>query len=57
MTVAQEPAIMNEEKKKKWPKEYYATVYEVSLLSRRSCSPSKARKAGVLGWIKPTKEN
>ena len=57
MTVAQEPAIMNEEKKKKWPKEYYATVYEVSLLSLRSCSPSKARKAGVLGWIKPTKEN
>mgnify|MGYP000906798461 CR=1 FL=1 len=51
---------MNEEvevKKKKWPKEYHATAYELTLRQLRSCSPAKARKAGVLGWRKPTKEN
>ena len=40
---------MNEEveaKKKKWPKEYHATAYELTLRQLRSCSPAKAQKAG-----------
>jgi len=44
-------------KKKSWPKQYYATDYELTLKNLRSCSPAKARSAGVLGWRKPVKEN
>lgn len=42
---------MTEEKeKKKWPKEYYGTRYDCSLEHLKHATPSRARKAGILGW-------
>ncbi len=42
---------MTEEKeKKKWPKEYYGTPYDCSLQHLKHATPSKARRAGILGW-------
>ena len=44
---------MEEEKKiKRWPKEYYASKKDCNNKSLRRCNPSKARRMGVLGWIK-----
>lgn len=44
---------MKEEIKiKKWPKEYYASRKDCFDKKLRKCSPSKARRLGVLGWRK-----
>lgn len=39
-----------QETKRRWPREYYATRYECTLLHLRRSSPARARRAGVLGW-------
>lgn len=44
---------MEEEKKiKKWPKEYYGSKQDCKNMSLRRCTPAKARRMGVLGWVK-----